>query len=67
MSDINMENDHLNSDNTIIERSLKKKQQLLAIHGIGMVVLSFWEYYLSFLMSLNDLKYWFSVVFLSYD
>ena len=51
-----------------IERSLKSKQLRLAIHGLGMVLLSFSGYFMGFFMYLNyDLKYWLSLTFLSFD
>ena len=63
-----MENDLMNSDNVRIERSLKSKQLRLAIHGLGMVLLSFSGYFMGFLMYLNhDLKFWLTLTFLSFD
>ena len=51
-----------------IEHSLKSKQLRLAIHGLGMVLLSFSGYFMGFFMYLNyDLKYWLSLTFLSFD
>ena len=43
-----MENDLMNSENVRIERSLKSKQLRLAIHGLGMVLLSFSGYFMGF-------------------
>ena len=62
-----MENDLIYSDNAKIERSLKSKQTRLAIHGVGMVILSFHMYILGFIFNLHDLEFWFNLVFLSYD
>ena len=51
-----------------IERSLKSKQLRLAIHGLGMVLLSFSDYFMGFLMYLNhDLEFWLTSTFLSFD
>ena len=61
-----MENEILYYDNANIDRSLKSKQTGLAIHGAGMVLLSLHMYILSFIYGLDDLKYWFSTVFMSY-
>ena len=63
----NMENDLIISDNANIERSLKSKQTRLAIHGVGMVILSFHMYILGFIFNLHDLEFWFNLVFLSYN
>ena len=46
-----MENDLIYSDNAKIERSLKSKQTRLAIHGVGMVILSLHMYILGFIFS----------------
>ena len=63
-----MENDRMNLEYIRIERSLKSKQLRLAIHGLGMVLLSFSGYFMGFFMYLNyDLKYWLSLTFLSFD
>ena len=61
-----MENKLISSDNPTLDRSLKEKQLHLAIHGIGMVVISLFEYFLSFFFNLRDLEYWFSNVIWSY-
>ena len=44
-----MENELLYADNANIERSLKSKQTRLAIHGLGMFILSFHMYFLGFI------------------
>lgn len=62
-----MENDLIYSDNAKIERSLKSKQTRLAIHGVGMVILSLHMYILGFIFNLHDLEFWFNLVFLSYN
>ncbi|MDY6339097.1 MAG: hypothetical protein SPL61_05625 [Saccharofermentans sp.] len=61
-----MENEILYVDNANIERSLKSKQTRLAIHGVGMVLLSLHMYILGFIYNIDDLKYWFSIVAMSY-
>jgi hypothetical protein len=57
-----MENEILYVDNANIERSLKSKQTRLAIHGVGMVLLSLHMYILGFIYNIHDLKFWFSLV-----
>jgi len=61
-----MDNEILYVDNANIERSLKSKQTRLAIHGVGMVLLSLHMYILGFIYNIDDLKYWFSIVAMSY-
>ena len=62
-----MENKILYVDNANIERSLKSKQTRLAIHGVGMVLLSLHMYILGFIYNIGDLKYWFSIVMTVFD
>lgn len=62
-----MENEILYVDNANIERSLKSKQTRLAIHGVGMVLLSLHMYILGFIYNIDDLKYWFSTVMMAFD
>ena len=62
-----MENNMIYSDNANIERSLKTRQTLLAIHGLCMVILSLRMYFESFITYLGDLKYWFFNVLLRYN
>lgn len=60
-----MENEILYVDNANIERSLKSKQTRLAIHGVGMVLLSLHMYILGFIYNIGDLKFWFSIVMMT--
>lgn len=62
-----MDNEILYVDNANIERSLKSKQTRLAIHGVGMVLLSLHMYILGFIYNIDDLKYWFSTVMMAFD
>ena len=62
-----MEKNLIVSDNANIGRSLKSKQTRLAIHGVGMVILSLHMYILGFIFNLHDLEFWFNLVFLSYN
>lgn len=61
-----MENEILYVDNANIERSLKSKQTRLAIHGVGMVLLSLHMYIMGFIYNIGDLKFWFSTVMMTF-
>lgn len=67
MTDVNIENSRQNLEDLTLETYLKEKQMRLAIHGLGMVAISFSGYILSFFMYLNDLEYWFAISYLKYD